>query len=149
MLARRTGIVGLSAFVAAGTFARTSQAAPGVWNKNGIALAGYDSTAYWTAKKSAVGQAGFEFEWKGVKWRFASQASRDAFAAQPDKYAPQFNGYCPFCLAGGKLVAGLVDYWDIYRDKLYLLLSHRVHDDFVMKRDYYIERATTYWAKLS
>jgi hypothetical protein len=149
MLTRRNSIVGISVIAAGGVTGPRSWAAPGVANKNGIAIGGYDSSAYWTSKSYSTGQPTFVFEWKGVKWLFASQSNRDLFAAAPDKYAPQFNGYCPFCLAGGKLVAGLGNFWDVYRDKLYLLLSPRIHDDFVMKRDHYIERATTYWAKLS
>jgi YHS domain-containing protein len=124
-------------------------AAPTVVTKDGFALGGYDSAAYWTAKRATMGTTAFSFEWGGANWLFASQANRDAFAAAPAKYAPGFNGYCAFCLAGGKLVPGIGSTWDVHKGKLYLLLSQRIRDDFIMKADYYVERATTYWATLS
>jgi YHS domain-containing protein len=124
-------------------------AAPPVFTKGGYALGGYDSAAYWTTKTATMGQPTYSFQWGGANWLFANQASRDTFASGPEKYAPMFNGYCPFCLAGGKLVPGVGNLWDIHKGKLYLLLSQRIKDDFIMKADYYVERATAYWAKLS
>jgi YHS domain-containing protein len=124
-------------------------AAPPVFVKDGFALGGYDSAAYWTSKKATMGTPALSFQWDGVNWLFANQTNRDAFAASPAKYAPGFNGYCPFCLAGGKLVPGIGSMWDVHKGKLYLLLSQRIKDDFMMKADYYVERATAYWAKLS
>jgi hypothetical protein len=73
----------------------------------------------------------------------------DLWGSRQCVYAPGFNGYCPFCLAGGRLVAGVGNLWDVHKGKLYLLLSERIKDDFIMKPDYYVERATAYWAKLS
>jgi len=147
MLARRhfTAAFGVSLLGLAGQV----EAAPGVFTKDGYAIGGYDPAAYWTDKKAKLGQVGFNCEWKGVNWIFISQANRDAFLANPVKYAPQMNGYCPFCLAGGKLVPGVGNIYDVHKGKLYLLLSQRIREDFVMKADYYVERAEAYWAKLS
>jgi len=145
---RSVTLLALSASIVGGVTYRAI-AAPGVYAKNGVALDGYDTAAYWTAKKATVGQPTHSFQWGGANWLFASQANRDTFATNPEKYAPAFNGYCPFCLAGGKLVPGVGNFWDIHKGKLYLLLSQRIKDDFIMKADYYVERATAYWAKLS
>jgi hypothetical protein len=128
---------------------RHAVAAPGVFIKDGFALGGYDTTAYWTVSRAAMGKPTFSFPWAGGNWLFATSANRDAFAAEPLRFAPAFNGYCPFCLTGGKLVPGLGDIFAMHKGKLYLLISQRVKDDFVMKADYYVERATAYWAKLS
>jgi YHS domain-containing protein len=149
MLTRREMALGGLIVAASAGLSSPSSAAPGVFTKDGFAIAGYDSASYFTAKKASMGQVAYNFEWKGVNWLFSSQANRDAFASAPDKYAPGFNGYCPFCLAGGRLVAGVGNLWDIHKGKLYLLLSERIRDDFMMKADYYVERATAYWAKLS
>ena len=129
--------------------ASRADAAPGVFTKDGYAIGGYDPAAYWTDKKAKLGQVGFNCEWKGVNWIFTNPANRDTFLASPEKYAPRMNGYCPFCLAGGKLVPGVGNIYDIHKGRLYLLLSQRIREDFVMKADYYVERAEAYWAKLS
>ncbi len=129
--------------------AQPSAAAPGVFTNQGYAIGGYDTASYWIDRKAQLGQVGFNHAWKDVNWIFANQANRDTFAANPTKYAPGFNGYCPFCLAGGKLVPGVGNFYDINKGVVYLLLSQRVKDEFIMRADYFIERATTYWAKLS
>ena len=149
MLTRRTVTIGAASSSVVVATAGAAVAAPGVFTKDGAALGGYDSAAYWTAKKATMGSAAFSHQWSGVNWLFASQANRDVFAADPARYAPGFNGYCPFCLAGGRLVAGIGGQWDVHKGKLYLLLSQRIRDDFIMKADYYVDRATAYWAKLS
>lgn len=148
MLTRRAVVVGAvtsTAMLGAGQ----ALAAPGVFTKDGFAIGGYDTAAYWTDKKASVGKVTYSTEWNGVNWIFNSQANADTFKASPDKYAPAFNGYCPFCLAGGRLVPGVGNLFTIYHGKLYLLLSERIKTDFDMKTDVYIERATAYWAKLT
>jgi len=79
-----------------GGVARPSMAAPGVVSENGLALGGYDSVAYWTVQKAAKGQPSLAFKWNGVSWIFASQENRAALAANPERYAPAFNGYCAY-----------------------------------------------------
>src|SRR5258708_157755 len=106
MLARRTVIAGTLALTAVGGATPPAAAAPGVFTKDGFAIGGYDTAAYWIDKKSAVGKVVYSTEWNGVNWIFNSQANADAFKASPDKFAPAFNGYCPFCLAGGRLAPG-------------------------------------------
>jgi YHS domain-containing protein len=80
----------------AGGVACPSAAAPGVVTDNGFALGGYDSVAYWSAQKAAKGQATLSSKWSGATWIFASPQNRDAFAANPGRYAPAFNGYCAY-----------------------------------------------------
>lgn len=149
MPTRRGLLIGSVTCAAVAGAADQATAEPGVFIKDGFALGGYDSTAYWTVNRAAMGKQPFSFEWAGRNWLFATTANRDAFAATPGRFVPAFNGYCPFCLAGGRLVPGLGNLFVMYKGKLYLLLSERIRDDFILKTDYYIERATAYWAKLS
>jgi YHS domain-containing protein len=85
----------LGATLAAGV-ARPSMAAPGVVSENGLALGGYDCVAYWTAQKAAKGQPSVSTKWNGVTWFFVNQENRAAFAANPERYSPAFNGYCAY-----------------------------------------------------
>jgi len=59
----------------------------------GIAIKGYDTVAYFTEGRAVKGNKEFEFEWQDAKWRFASAANRDKFAANPQAYAPQYGGF--------------------------------------------------------
>src|SRR5476649_427232 len=124
MISRRAITLGsAAAAVSMIGFVGTSRAAPAIFVKNGYAIGGYDPANYFTVAKATVGKPTFTTQWKGVTWEFATQSNLDAFLASPEKFAPQFNGYCPFCLAGGRLVEGVGSFWSIYKDKLYLLIG--------------------------
>jgi hypothetical protein len=57
-------------------------------------LEGHDAVAYFTRHDAVRGDPAIRLEHKGVTWRFASEANRAEFERAPDKYMPQFGGYC-------------------------------------------------------
>jgi hypothetical protein len=59
-----------------------------------LAISGYDPVAYFTDGKPIPGQSQIEYAWHDARWRFSSAAHRDLFARDPDRYAPQYDGYC-------------------------------------------------------
>lgn len=64
-------------------------------NKNffGVAIKGYDPVAYFTEGEAVKGESKFSYVWNDAKWYFASQANRDLFASDPERYAPQYGGF--------------------------------------------------------
>jgi hypothetical protein len=86
---------------------------------DGVAVRGYDVVAYFTDSKALKGSPQFEYEWKGAKWRFVSSTHRDAFAAAPEKYAPQFGGYCTWTIGHKSVAEGDPEVWSIVDGKLY------------------------------
>ena len=60
------------------------------------AINGYDPVSYFTVGKPTKGQDGLATEWMGAKWKFSSQANLDLFKSNPEKYAPQYGGYCAY-----------------------------------------------------
>lgn len=97
-------------------------AADAVINKdqNGLALKGYDAVAYFDQGKAVEGKKDFEHSWMGATWRFSSVENRDLFAKNPEKYAPQFGGYCAFGVTGGYLASTDPTAWKVVEGKLYL-----------------------------
>ena len=85
-----------------------------------LALKGYDSTAYFDARRPESGREAFTFEWKGAVWRFARAEDRDRFAANPNAYAPQYGGYCSNQMSLGNLSDTDPHVWLIHDRKLYL-----------------------------
>jgi hypothetical protein len=67
---------------------------------DGIAVRGYDVVAYQDGQV-VEGDARYERVWNGARWRFSSAANRDRFAAAPEKFAPQFGGYCAYAVSRG------------------------------------------------
>jgi YHS domain-containing protein len=84
------------------------------------AINGYDTVAYFTQNAPVQGQDAFVTEWKGAKWKFSSQANLDLFKAAPDKYAPQYGGYCAYGVTKDSLVKVDPAQFTILDGKLYL-----------------------------
>ena len=61
---------------------------------NNVAVSGYDPVAYFTQGKAVEGDKKYSTRYKEAEFRFSSQAHLDAFVAEPEKYAPQYGGYC-------------------------------------------------------
>jgi len=64
-----------------------------------VAIEGYDPVAYFTQSRPVKGDSDFEYEWKDAKWRFSSAENLALFTANPEKYAPQYGGYCAYAVA--------------------------------------------------
>ena len=62
----------------------------------------------------------------GATWRFSTEANRDAFAANPEKYAPQYGGYCAYAVSEGYTASTTPEAWKIVDGKLYLNYSKDV-----------------------
>ncbi|MDH4065793.1 MAG: hypothetical protein OEW19_15450, partial [Acidobacteriota bacterium] len=68
---------------------------------HGLALQGYDVVAYFVDHEAVPGRPDFTHQWNGVRWQFKDAANRDAFAREPERYAPQFGGYCAYGVSRG------------------------------------------------
>jgi enamine deaminase RidA (YjgF/YER057c/UK114 family) len=98
---------------------------PGRGEEARLAISGYDPVAYFTESKPVPGQSELEYRWHNARWRFASPAHRDAFVGNPDRYAPQYDGYCAVGVTGVDFAAPHKDtvdpeVWTIVDGKLYL-----------------------------
>lgn len=94
-----------------------------------VAIKGYDAVAYFTEGKATKGSSDFVYWWDDAKWQFASAAHRDLFIADPDRYAPQFGGFCTGAVGNGELVPANPAIWAIVDGKLYMSAGSR--GDFV------------------
>ena len=88
-----------------------------------LAVSGYDPVAYFTEGKPAKGNDQYTFEWKGEMFKFASAENLSAFRADPEKYAPQYGGYCAYAVSEGYTASTVPEAWAIVEDKLYLNYS--------------------------
>lgn len=114
----------------------------------GVAIEGYDPVAYFTEGKPVKGSKQHTFDWRGAQWRFSSAAHRDAFAADPERYAPQYGGYCAFAVAHGDTASIDPDAWTIVDGRLYLNYSPAVQQEWEADRDAFIEQADAAWPEL-
>lgn len=57
----------------------------------GQAIRGYDPVAYFKEGQPVEGKSAFQTEWKGAKWRFATQENLDADKNWPDLLADNYK----------------------------------------------------------
>ena len=105
------------------------------------AINGYDTVAYFTVGKPVMGKDAFALDWMGAKWKFASQANLDQFKANPEKYAPQYGGYCAYGTAQGYLVKVDPEQWSVIDGKLYLNYDAKVQSMWKKDTPRFIEQA--------
>jgi YHS domain-containing protein len=91
-----------------------------------LALRGFDPVSYFTDGAPTPGQFDITAEHNGATYRFASAEHKALFEAEPEKYLPQYGGYCAFGLAQGYKFDGDPQVWKIVDDKLYLNLAPKV-----------------------
>jgi YHS domain-containing protein len=85
-----------------------------------VVLNGFDPVAYFTDSKPVKGDPRFSYDWDEGRYYFASAQHRDMFASNPDKYAPQFGGYCTGSMSRGVKNEGHPEGWVIHEGKLYV-----------------------------
>ncbi len=112
---------------------------------SGRAIRGYDAVAYFEDGQPQPGSAAFSHDWKGAVWLFASAAHRDAFATDPERYAPQFGGYCAYAVSKGHALEARPEIWSIVDDKLYLNLGPGAQSLWREDVPGNIARATSNW----
>lgn len=113
-----------------------------------LAVDGYDAVAYFTDGKPVEGKKEHSYEWKGATWRFASAAHRELFAAAPEKYAPQFGGYCAWAVSQGYTADADPESWKIVDGKLYLNYNKKVQAQWEQDIAGLIVKAESNWPQL-
>ncbi len=113
----------------------------------GVAIDGFDPVAYFTQGAPAKGDRTIRHEYKDRVWLFSSAENRDLFAANPDKYAPQNNGWCSWAVAHEYAAeADFVNGWFIVDDKLYVTWSADVKERFLKDQDNLISQSHANWS---
>ncbi|MGI9252034.1 MAG: YHS domain-containing (seleno)protein [Pseudohongiellaceae bacterium] len=93
---------------------------------NNLAVSGYDTVAYFTEGEPVRGSRRYEVEWNGATWRFSSAENKALFEAEPERYAPQYGGYCAWAVSEGNTASSEPDLWRIVDGKLYLNYSNSI-----------------------
>ena len=112
------------------------------------AIKGYDPVAYFTQGGPAKGKGAHSHEWMGATWYFVSAENMALFAGDPEKYAPQYGGYCAYAVSQGYTAKIDPDAWKIVDDKLYLNFSRKVQKLWEEDIPGYIAEADANWPKI-
>jgi YHS domain-containing protein len=145
---RRSILVGLPILVlaAAGRVPLAAEAAPGTGKRLG--LSGYDPVSYFIDGHPEKGSAEYQASYDDAIYWFKSPEHRATFVADPDHYAPQFQGFCTVSLSRGAKYEADPEAWVIADGKLYVFGSKEAVPMFRAQTASVIEKATDNWAKL-
>ena len=118
------------------------------FERNNLAIDGYDPVAYFTEHKPMQGSTQFRFDFQGSTFQFASAAHRDAFALNPATYAPQYGGYCAYGVAKGNKATTDPAAFTVVGDKLYLNYSETIHSQWLLDIPGYVQKADANWPEV-
>lgn len=147
MITRRATVLGL-VLVTLGLPASAWALDPVFADKRGLAIRGADPVAYFTDGAYQPGSPSFTTKWKGAEWRFVSAEHRDRFIANPERWAPQYGGYCAYAVSQNYTASINPEAFTVVGDKLYLNYSKKVEKAWRSNRDAYIRQADAHWPKL-
>ena len=138
-------------FVACGAGVPANGAAsPGkvsVYERDGVALGGYDTVAYFVDREAAAGSPMYQVNWQGAVWQFTSPEHAQLFEEQPERFAPQYGGYSLYGMSRGKAYGTDPRVFDIIDGKLYLSRNDAVREIWQRNPTGYIETANTHWTQ--
>ena len=112
------------------------------------ALWGYDPVSYFTVGHPEQGSAEFSFRFDDTTYWFASEEHRKMFAADPERYAPQFKGYCALSVARGLKIEADPEAWTIWNGKLFVFGSKDAVPKFKANPRENADKANAAWASL-
>jgi len=150
-LRRSSTVLALTAGVLVAAFLAGSAAVAdeiSTFVSDGAAIGGTDPVSYHVQGEPLPGTDEFTADWDGVTWKFSSAANRDAFMAEPEKYAPAYGGFCATGASFGKKVPIDPVYWKIVDGQLYLNNSSAAQDVFLKDESGTISQANTNWSKI-
>jgi len=119
-----------------------------VAHRTGIALDGYDPVAFFTDQKPTNGDPSFSATYKGATYLFASKDHQKKFTTEPEKYVPQFGGYCAYGASEGALFPVDINTWQVRNGKLYLNLNPTILEEFNKNFDLDVAKAEKNWPDL-
>ena len=114
-----------------------------------VAIKGYDTVAYFQAGKAIKGSESFSFQWHNLTWYFLTKENRDLFEANPEKFAPQYDGYCAWAMTESRKAVTDPEVWKIVNGKLYLNCSMAAYEKWSRDIPGNIIKADKSWLKFN
>lgn len=145
-LAVALALAATAAAVAGGTPEDSGQAIH--VDQDGHAAHGADVVAYFSLEPGdapVYGSEEYRHEWRGATWLFATAGNLEAFRDDPERYAPEYGGYCAWAMARDKLAPIDPEKWDIVDGDLYLNYSARTQRSWRENQERDIRDADTAW----
>jgi YHS domain-containing protein len=116
-----------------------------VFTTDNGAINGYDPVAYFKENKPVIGMKEISYSWRGASWYFSTEDNLKLFQTDPDKYVPQYGGYCAYGTAEGHKAPTQPDAWTITNNKLYFNYNKDVQKLWQKDQATFIQKADKNW----
>jgi YHS domain-containing protein len=131
-----------------GAAVSVSMAAENAQQTGRVALKGYDPVAYFVDGHPVKGSSAFSFQFDDAVYHFASAEHQKMFAADPDRYAPRYSGFCAVALSRGMKLEADPHSWAISDGRLYVFAFKEGPSLFTKDSAGTIAKADANWAAL-
>ena len=156
MKKRTLKIIGITIPVLIGivfTFAKIKRITPLSWHHSSInqpmfsnqAINGYDAVAYLTQNSAIKGEESFSHNWNDAIWFFQNKENKNAFIENPEKYAPQYGGFCAFSVSKGFTANTNPNSFKIIDGKIYLFADDDVKSEWLNHKDENLKIGNENW----
>ncbi len=109
------------------------------------AIKGYDPVAYFLVGKAVKGQQFFSTPWHNLTWYFQNKKHLELFKTDPEKYAPQYDGFCAWAMTEKRKAITDPEVWKIVNEKLYLNCSLQAYEKWSKDIPGNIKKADANW----
>jgi YHS domain-containing protein len=137
----------LSLLFIAGWFWASAQK-PVIFSTKEGAIHGFDPVSYFTESQPQKGNVEITFDFNNAIWHFVSASNRELFKTNPEKYIPQFGGYCAFGMSRGYKAETQPEAWTMVDGKLYLNYNKKVREEWNKNQVDFISKASSNWVKV-
>ena len=150
---KRIGIVLLVLLAIVFVFAKVKRITPLSWGHKQVnkpmftdeAINGYDAVAYFTKAQAVKGNKSYKYNWHDADWYFSSTENLDSFKSNPEKYAPQFGGYCSFAVSKGFTANTDPNAFKIINGKLYLCADKKILQEWLDGGEESLKKSDANW----
>ncbi|MGP1253248.1 MAG: YHS domain-containing (seleno)protein [Kiloniellales bacterium] len=118
-------------------------------NQLPTAISGFDAVSYQQGDTPQRGEARFNHFWNGAIWFFTSEANRDAFSADPEAYAPAYDGYCAWAASQGYIAPGDPLIYEVVDGQLYLQVHPRAQELWQADIPAHIAQGAENWPRIN
>lgn len=110
-----------------------------------VLLNGADVVAYFNEGRYVQGRPELKSMYEGITVRFSKPENKQAFDREPQKYWPQYNGYCANGIVYSIPWGGNADNFRIIDGKLYIFGGELSREAFLLDAKKNIALADGYW----